>query len=1047
MNDNNRYINYHCHSYYSNSIIADSPVSPKEYIDRIKELGHTTYVSTEHGISFNWVVKYSLCKKNNIKFVYGVEGYIEYNGKVYHILFMARNKNGMFQINRMISDAVINNFKYKRPRVTIDLIKKYINTNDVVCTTACIGGVLKESSLSLFKELFNIFGKDLLLEVAYHPHPIQITINKLAKELSLKYGCRIIAGNDSHYIYESQKILRDELLESRRIIYSDEEDDESSFYMDYPDRETMFNRFKSQGIWSDDEINSMIDITNEIENYEDIEFDNEWKVPTLYKHLTPIQRKQLLVDEAFKRWKKYSETIPESLHDKYKKEILMELKEWIKCNMEDYLLTASRLVERGKELGGVVTMSGRGSCSSYVTTTIFGLSTIDRIQSKVPLLPERFMTADRIISAHSTPDYDINVYNREFFIQAQDELLGENMNYQLTTYGTLKEKSAFRMLCKVRDDISMEQQLYITNKINEFERDYKYADEEERELMSVDDYIKDQDMLKIYKEAEKFLGTIIDIKGSPCSWAISNDNLMEIFCLCKAPNGDVLLNIEGKNIEDFGYLKMDWLLVDAVGIIDAVYKEIDIPIPTSNELSWLVRDDKPTWDIYSKGITCCVNQIEKPKTKEKCMAYKPKSIEELCAFIAGIRPAFASNYSKFEAREHFSYGVKEIDELLRGEYLDDSWLLYQEQIMQILKYCGFEAKETYTILKAISKKKEDVIMGVKDKFYNKMIEIIGSDKIDTINEIWQVIIDSSSYAFNSSHSYCMAHDSLWIAYAKAHYPQQTYVALIKYFTEKRKLDKVRLLKQEAQQYFNITIEDRKFGQDNRSIHINNNKIYQSLGSIKGINQSVGDIVYKMKDNKYASSLDLYKDLSANGLNKTQIENLAKINYFPNSNEIIWLANNYKEVLQLNKSNIPKIITANEIKNPEIFTMKLFKRATKETDKQLKYQDNTIYIKTLLEHVELPYINNLQKYYWEMNLIGEVISHNQNYDFYSVEKYIESKGSLLLFNPQNGINSWFGYQRGLKFGVGDIVAVGKNYEVSDKGWVRINQLINLTKLYK
>ena len=464
-------------------------------------------------------------------------------------------------------------------------------------------------------------------------------------------------------------------MASRRIVYADEEDDETQFYMDYPDYETMFNRFKEQGMWGDDEIYDFIDRTNIIGEFDDITFDNNWKVPTLYPHLSKHERQQLLINEANNKWSEYKKHIPEHQYKEYIKAIRWELDEWLKCGMEDYLLTASKLVEEGVKLGGVVTMSGRGSAASYITTTLFGLSTIDRIQAKVPLLPERFMTADRIITAHSTPDYDINVYNREKFIEAQDKLLGEEMNYQLCAYGTLQQKSAFRMLCKTRDDITVDQQLYLTSKIEEFERDWKHGSDEDRETMDISNYIVDRDMYKIYEQAIKFLGTVTDIKGNPCSWCIANDNLMEIFGLCRAKNGDILLNIEGNKIESFGYLKMDWLIVDAVGIIDTVYKEIGIPVPTSNELYWLIQDDKETWDIYAKGITCCVNQCEQPKSKQKVMNYKPKSIEELCAFVAGIRPGFISNYDRFEKREHFEFGIKELDELLQGKFLDSSWLL------------------------------------------------------------------------------------------------------------------------------------------------------------------------------------------------------------------------------------------------------------------------------------------------------------------------------------------------------------------------------------
>lgn len=1040
-----KYINYHCHTHFSNIIIADSPSSPMDYIKRIKELGHTVYVSTEHGISFNWSEKYLLCKKHNIKFVYGVEGYIEYNEKVYHIMFIAKNKDGMFQINRMISNAVINNFKYKRPRITLELIKKYINPKDIMCTSACIGGILKEPTLVLCKELINIFKDNFYLEVAYHKSQRQIELNNIAKAISQKTGCKLIAGNDSHYIHPEDNILREELLVSRRIVYADEEDDESQFYMDYPDYDTMYNRFKEQGIWTDDEIKYFIDITNIIEDFDDIDFDREWKVPTLYPQLSKVQRQQLLIKEAYNRWIEFSKDIPSTLHSKYKEEIKKELEEWIRCGMEDYLLTASGLVKKGVELGGVITGSGRGSGASFITTTIFGLSTIDRIQAHTPLLPERFMTADRIIKAHSTPDYDINVYNREYFIQAQDELLGENMNYQMCAYGTLKEKSAFRMLCKVKDDISMDDQLYISTQIEKFERDYKYADDDERQEMRMEDYIKDERMLSIYKQAENFLGTVVDLKGSPCSWAIANDNLMEIFGLCKAPNGDILLNIEGKYIEDFGYLKMDWLMVDAVGIINAVYNEIGIPIPTSNELNWLIKDDKPTWDIYANGITCCVNQVEKAKTRERCMNFKPTSMEELSAFIASIRPGFASNYHKFEKREKFNYGIEEIDDILQGKYLSDSWMLFQEQVMLILNYCGFENKETYDILKAISKKKEQVILSAKDKFYSKML----SQNIpeDTIDSIWQIIIDSAGYTFNASHSLSMAHDSVWIAYAKAHYPQQTYVALINYFTEKRDNNKIRMLRQEAEKYFGIKVMPRKFGQDNKKINIVDNTIYQSLASVKGINSTVADKINTIT-NKNLDTFELYLKLKEIGLDKTQIENLAKISYFKDMIGMLWLTENYKEIKQLRKDKMIGISNEYNLDcDDSIINMMIFKNATKETSKTLTFEDPTTVIKLLFDNIKREKINPLKKAYWEIDLIGEVLDDTE-YLFYKVEKYNETKGSILLQDIIDNMLYWNMYKKDMYIKVGDVVAIPQTQiKNSGRGLPVISQMIDLTQLFK
>lgn len=410
------------------------------------------------------------------------------------------------------------------------------------------------------------------------------------------------------------------------------------------------------------------------------------------------------------------------MHNQYKQEIVNELKEWNKCGFADYILTTSEIVKKGVELGGIITKSARGSASSFITITLFGLSTVDRVNAKLPLLQERFLNADRIIESHSAPDIDINVYNREKFIEAQDELLGVKNNYQIMALGQLKEKSAFRMLCKIKD-IDVDTQKYISDRLTDMEKAMKHADtEEEREAITIEKYIQDENLLALYKESEKFLGVVSDLKASPCSWAICPFELDEMFGLLKTPNGDIVLNVEGKNIESFGIVKLDWLSVDVVGNIESVYKQIGIETPSSNQLAGLVKGDKATWEIYSKGITCCVNQCESARTTEKVMRYQPKSIEELTAFVAGIRPSFASNYEMFEKRQKFEYGIPVIDELFQGEFLENSFILYQEQILLLLKFLGFEAKERYGILKAISKKKREVIVQVKDKFEEKLGE-------------------------------------------------------------------------------------------------------------------------------------------------------------------------------------------------------------------------------------------------------------------------------------------------------------------------------------
>jgi len=135
-----------------------------------------------------------------------------------------------------------------------------------------------------------------------------------------------------------------------------------------------------------------------------------------------------------------------------------------------------------------------------------------------------------------------------------------------------------------------------------------------------------------------------------------------------------------------------------------------------NELLDTIEHDDKTWDIYKDGYTMCVNQAEQPKSTKKVKVFMPKNISELTQWISGIRPAFKSMYKIFESREHFDYGIKAFDTLIQDEYCDSSFILYQEHLMKVLAFAGFEVGETYNIIKAISKKKEYIIKQSKEKF-------------------------------------------------------------------------------------------------------------------------------------------------------------------------------------------------------------------------------------------------------------------------------------------------------------------------------------------
>ena len=141
-----------------------------------------------------------------------------------------------------------------------------------------------------------------------------------------------------------------------------------------------------------------------------------------------------------------------------------------------------------------------------------------------------------------------------------------------------------------------------------------------------------------------------------------------------------------------------------------------LPQLTSKELIDLTKNDKATWDILAKGYTQGINQCQGEGTTNKLMMYKPRSLQDMAAFVAAIRPGFKSMAPKFLHREKFSYGIPSFDALLKNDSGGSSWMLYQEDIMKCMGLAGFNLDETYPVIKAISKKKVKVIEAAKPRF-------------------------------------------------------------------------------------------------------------------------------------------------------------------------------------------------------------------------------------------------------------------------------------------------------------------------------------------
>ena len=893
------YHNYHKHDHKGNIRALDVVVKLRDYCERAVELGHTTIFTTNHGMQGDIFEATVLAQEYGLKLIVGAECYyvknrFEKDRSNRHLVVIALNDEGVRQLNEMISISNIDGYYYK-PRIDYELLMG-LNPKNFVITTACVAGILKDEELVL--KLHDKFKSNFFVEVQNHNVDTQKYWNKLALEYNKKYGIGLIHANDSHYIYKEDKKYRDLFLKAKDMIYSDE----GEFILDYPSYEEIVERYKKQGVLTNAQISEALENTHVFDKAEPITIINkDIKLPSMSKNPN-YDLKKIIFDV----WQIEKKNIAPERIKEYEEAIRYEMDIIERTHMEDYFLLDYKVVERGiKEYGGMLTKTGRGSAPSFYTTKLLGLTDIDRLESPITLFPTRFMSAERILLARSLPDIDLNMVDREPFIRATEDLLGKENCAWMISWKPLQKSSAFRLWCKANG--------MNINEYNEVAKD-------------IDNYIDNPQWKDIIKESEHFVGVVESISESPCSLLIYKDIAREVGLV---KSGDkICCLLDGYHCDVFKYLKNDYLSVTVWKLIKEVCDLANIEVPSIKEFNNLL-DDK-TFEIYEKGLTSTINQADSDWATPIIKKYAPKSLAEMSAFVAGIRPGFASLLDNFINRKPYSTNVKELDDLLEDSY---HYLLYQESIMKYLIWLGIEEKETYDIIKKISKKKfkEKELQELKNKLKKGWLNVVGKD--EGFDETWKVVEDASRYSFNASHSLSYAYDSLYGAYLKAHYPIEYYTVVLNEYSDDER--KTKVLSNELN-HFGITLKKPQF-RYSKSVYVmdkETNSIYKGIKSYKYLNEMVGEELYELRNNKYNNFIELLYDLKNTSINSRQMNVLIKLDFFREFGKTKYLLEVYnvfdslygKKQFSINK--LPRGLTAEEIS----------KYSNKVTEKQFKEID-------------------------------------------------------------------------------------------------------------
>ena len=937
-----RYNNYHKHDHKGNVKSLDVVCKMEDYCKRAIELGHTTIFTTNHGIQGDIFEATTLAKKYGLKLIVGAECYYvkdrkEKDRSNRHIIIICLNDNAVRQLNKILSIANVEGFYYK-PRIDYELLMS-LNEKDFIITTACVAGILKDKELVL--ELHHKFKDNFFVEVQNHNDPLQKEFNELALKYNNEYGIKLIHANDSHYIYPEEAKYRDLFLKAKGITY----EEESEFTLDYPDAKTIADRYILQGVLNKDQIFEAINNTLVFDKAENLTIINDdVKLPSISKN--PNYELKKIIAE---KWSEEIKNIPPERIKEYTDAIKYEVDIIEKTKMEDYFIMDYYIAKIGQEkYNGKLTHTGRGSAPSFYINKLLGLTDIDRLDSPIKLYPTRFMSAERILLARSLPDIDLNTVSREPFIKATEDLLGAENCAWMISWKPLQSSSAFRLWCKAND-----------MNISEYDEIAK----------NIDDYRNDEHWGSIIKESEKFVGVVESISESPCSMVVYDKNVSEEIGLIRT-EGRICCLLDGYNCDVYKYLKNDLLQVTVWDSIRDTYKLLNMPIPTIREFNKLL-DDK-TFEIYEKGLTCTINQVDSDWATGIVKKYKPKSLGEMSAFVAAIRPGFASLLDNFINRREYTTGVKELDYILKDSY---HYLMYQESIMSYLIYCGIDEKETYDIIKKIAKKKfkEKELEELKKQLKHGWINAVGKE--EGFDETWQVVEDASRYSFNASHSLSYAYDSLYGAYLKSHYPLEYYATVFNKFTgdERRTTNLTKEL-----EYFGIKLYNPKFRYSKATYHPDkeSNSIYKGLASIKYMNEKVADELYSLKDCVFDDFIDVLETVhECTSINSRQLDILIKLDFFSEfgkSQKLLDITAAYDEIYskkQFKKDKLPLGLSEEIVR---IY-------AAKETEKMFMQVETRLLLKKIIQAIPNKSISMESIFANHLEFVGYCSYVDESYD--------------------------------------------------------------------
>lgn len=726
------YIPYHLHTEYS---LLDSCSKPKDYIELAVKNGMKAISFSEHGKPLNWTEKWAACKEAGIKYIHSVEIYLteRLDEKVrdnYHTILMAKNMDGVRELNRLVSMSCDSEHFYYNNRISFD---EFLNISDnIITTSACLASPLNklDDTHPRYLELANKYD---FFEVQAHNHPDQIAFNKRLYDLSKRLGKPLIAGTDTHSSSKYKAECRQVLLEAKNKSYGDED----SFDLSFKTYDELVQMFKEQRALPEDAFMQAIDNTNLLYDLvDDIELDTKIKYPILYG--TREKDADVFVETVERKFKEKLDNgiIPPEQKAGFRKAIDEEMQVFKKLDMMGFMLSMSELITWCKDKDMAIG-TARGSV---------GGSRVAYVSDIIDLNPETWKTSFFRFANESRKeigDIDIDCVesDRPAIFEHITERFGADKTARVASFGTLQSKGVIDEVGRCFAKRWSNQHLTAEKSENPWNLK-RIAD-----IKS--EFDKDEEKAKKkYPELFYYYDGLVDTKISqsvhPAGMVISPITLYDNYGTFDK-DGDICLMLDMDNIHDFtGLAKYDFLVLKTVQVIRDTCRYLNQPYPKTHEIDW---NDEKVWDDMIKS-PIALFQFESAFAYQCLQKFKPKNIFDMSIVTACIRPSGASYRNDLLERNPHGNPSEMIDELLKDNL---GYLVYQEDIIKFLQQiCGLSGSDADNIRRAIARKQRDRL----DKAMPSILEGYCSKSSKPRNEsekeardFLQIIEDASSYMF------------------------------------------------------------------------------------------------------------------------------------------------------------------------------------------------------------------------------------------------------------------------------------------------------------